>query len=119
MFGFTRVITLLSLLQACHSEPAPADFGQCDRDCRWHYGFFDRTITGTRVGALGHPDSLGRSCRCSQAGKELGKKKLKRAEKHEFDAADYWCGNFSTQVRLSPSSMFALNLFYVCPQPTQ
>lgn len=68
------------------------DFQQCDRECRWHFGFYDRSITGTRIGALGHNDTWGRFCRCYKAGSGVIANSIPRVSKKPWDDADFWCG---------------------------
>ena len=68
------------------------DFNQCDRDCRWAYGFYNRSITGKRV--YGLEDPLGPSATATLTVRPL-EKKVKGAGK-TFDSAEFWCGNFST-----------------------
>eukprot|EP00947_MAST-08B_sp_MAST-8B-sp1_P002877 g2877.t1 len=89
-------LLLLTLPLAAAQDPAGDDFQQCDRDCRWAHGFFNRSITGVRVGALGNKNSWGRHCKCYAAdGQQLGDP-IERQFTKNFDSADYWCGNFST-----------------------
>ena len=70
------------------------DFQQCDRECRWQFSrFYDRAVTGVRVGALGKNDSWGQHCRCYRHGKELMSHPLiKRVSRKPWDTADFWCG---------------------------
>lgn len=67
------------------------DFEQCDRECRWTLGFYDRNVTGVRVGHLGHEDPLGRHCRCFLNGVEV-REKIHRITTKAWDDADFWCG---------------------------
>ena len=69
------------------------DFNQCDRDCRWAYGFYNRSITGKRV--YGLEDPFGTKCNCYVDGAPFGEK-VKRELAKTFDSAEFWCGNFST-----------------------
>ena len=70
------------------------DFQQCDRECRWQFDrFYDRAVTGTRVGALGRNDSWGRYCRCFRNGLPMNDSNLiKRVTKKAWDDAEFWCG---------------------------
>ena len=65
-------------------------FGQCDRQCRAAYGFYDRSITGARRGALGD------SCACSRAGEPLGEEQPWRS--HTPWNESFWCDDFSTAL---------------------
>ena len=94
----TRLAILAGALVMCASwaREIVTDFQQCDRDCRWVNGFFNRTITGKRVDVFGLDDPLGRHCQCYDgAGNKMGGK-IDRLVAKTFDDADYWCGNFST-----------------------
>lgn len=86
---------------------AVVDFQQCDRECRWHYGFYDRRITGVRIGALGHNNSWGRSCRCYKDGKVISDS-IPRTSLKAWDDAEFWCGNGGN------SSDPGFNTSYVC-----
>lgn len=81
------------------------DFQMCDRQCRYEYGFYDRTIVGTRVGVAGHSDALGRHCRCSSTnGTQIGEMQPRTSLKPWDD--HFWCGNFSSSLvcALNPGS---------------
>ena len=69
------------------------DFQQCDRQCRWKYGFFDRAITGVRVGYFGNRNSWGQHCTCYKSGKQLGEDAgVPHVSTKSWDTADFWCG---------------------------
>jgi len=77
-------------------------FGTCDRSCRYTYGFFDRSIRGKRVGALGNEDRFGRYCKCYRDSKALDDDKIHRLIYDKKWANDTWNGNgnnYSTSVR--------------------
>ena len=65
-------------------------FHECDRQCRSAYGFFDRSVTGARVGALGQ------HCSCSRAGAPLGD--LQPYQSHKAWNSSFWCGDFETSL---------------------
>ena len=79
------------------------DFQQCDRDCRWVYGFYDKSITGVRVDADGYPLEFGEHCLCTRSGEEIIGDLIRRSVPKAFDE-NFWCGNFST------SNVCAMNL---------
>jgi hypothetical protein len=69
------------------------DFQQCNRQCRWKYGFFDRAITGVRVGYFGNRNSWGQHCTCYKSGKQLGEDAgVPHVSTKSWDTADFWCG---------------------------
>ena len=65
-------------------------FHECDRQCRSAYGFYDRSVTGARVGALGQ------HCSCSRAGAPLGD--LQPYQSHKAWNSSFWCGDFETSL---------------------
>jgi hypothetical protein len=66
------------------------DFQQCDRQCRYQFGFYDRFINGIRVGALDHHDKLGRHCDCYKNHTKIGN--VLRSSFKSWNDADFWCG---------------------------
>ena len=88
----SAVFLVLPLLILGLLSAAAFDFQQCDRECRWHFGFYDRGVTGVRVGALGNNNSLGRSCRCYKDGQVLSAS-MPRTSLKQWDDADFWCGS--------------------------
>jgi hypothetical protein len=67
------------------------DFQQCDRQCRYLFGFYDRAITGIRAGALGNKDRFGAYCNCYKNNTSIGQK-LKRSTLKPWNDSDFWCG---------------------------
>mmetsp|Transcript_126050 Transcript_126050/g.251650 ORF Transcript_126050/g.251650 Transcript_126050/m.251650 type:complete len:458 (+) Transcript_126050:59-1432(+) len=61
---------------------------QCSRQCRWKYGFFDRTITGKE----GKEDEM---CEC-YTGQGLELDPVRMYEHKRFDVATTWGGNSKT-----------------------
>ena len=94
------VLTLLCVL-IVFVTPNGDTFGTCDRSCRYKFGFFDREITGNRVGALGNEDRWGRYCKCYQNGKPIDAEKIDRLIYNKEWARDTWNGhdNYTTAVR--------------------
>ena len=90
--------TYFSLLSSSASATEVVhDFQQCDRDCRWVYGFFDRSIVGERVDKEGYASPLGGHCLCkTSGGEEVIGELIERGVKKDFDGENYWCGNFDT-----------------------
>ena len=41
------IVAALALVMVAGGNEDTSDFQQCDRDCRWQHGFFNRTITGS------------------------------------------------------------------------
>ena len=83
-------------ISATHTDP----FNQCDRQCRDAYGFYDRSITGRRVGALGQ------GCACLHAGEPFGDEQPWRSKKPWNSS--FWCDNFSTALVCAAEPMFSL-----------
>ena len=65
-------------------------FHQCDKQCRSAYGFYDRSITGARIGVFGQ------RCACHRAGEPLGEEQPWRSHKPWNES--FWCGDFSTSL---------------------
>eukprot|EP00320_Phaeocystis_rex_P020804 CAMPEP_0119072646 /NCGR_PEP_ID=MMETSP1178-20130426/58501_1 /TAXON_ID=33656 /ORGANISM="unid sp, Strain CCMP2000" /LENGTH=341 /DNA_ID=CAMNT_0007054671 /DNA_START=153 /DNA_END=1175 /DNA_ORIENTATION=- len=65
-------------------------FRQCDKQCRSAYGFYDRSITGVRLGAFGQ------HCKCHRAGEPVGEEQPWRSHKPWNET--FWCGDFSTPL---------------------
>lgn len=72
------------------------DFQQCDRQCRFQFGFYDRSITGERVDVLSHKNPFGRYCKCYKTNNGTNKtvigKRLERSTLKPWDDEDFWCG---------------------------
>ena len=90
LLATTSILLLATSTSISHATDV-VDFQQCDRQCRFQFGFYDRSITGIRVGALDHHDPLGRSCDCYKHNEKIGS--LKRSTLKPWDDADFWCGN--------------------------
>lgn len=102
MKNFIIVFIVLLCVFFAFVTPNSDTFHTCDRSCRYEYGFFDRTISGKRVGALGNEDSLGRYCKCYQNNKVMNKDKIKRLIYDKEWAEDTWNGNgnnYTTTVK--------------------
>lgn len=82
----------LAVVAACLaiSSSQQDPFHQCDRQCRSAYGFYDRSVTGARVG------TLGQHCTCRRAGVPLGA--LQPYESHKAWNGSFWCGDFETSL---------------------
>lgn len=100
--GLACFLVLLSAARAAQDavnlgKDVVKDFQQCDRDCRWVYGFYEKDITGTRVNADGSEDEwFGEHCLCSRAGRPLMEPNLiRRSVKKTWDDR-FWCGDFQT-----------------------
>lgn len=100
--GLACFLVLLSAARAAQDavnlgKDVVKDFQQCDRDCRWVYGFYEKDITGTRVNADGSEDEwFGEHCLCSRAGRPLMEPNLiRRSVKKTWDER-FWCGDFQT-----------------------
>ena len=89
-----RLILLAAV--ASGSELPTAGFQQCDRECRFKFGFYDRNITGVRIGALKHNDSWGRFCRCyrqdNTSEQVVISESIPRVSHKPWDDAEFWCG---------------------------
>lgn len=78
------------------------EFFQCDRECRYHFGFFDRNIVGYRRAFNGIWHQWGKGCCCfsrtNTTSMELlnGGKLINRTSKKTFDEADTWSGTATT-----------------------
>merc|ERR1711937_641986 len=70
-------------------EVVSSDFQQCDRDCRWVYGFYNEDIQGERVTEAGYPSSFGGHCLCTDKGQDVVGKVVKRSLKKDFDQNDF------------------------------
>eukprot|EP00941_MAST-03F_sp_MAST-3F-sp1_P004774 g4774.t1 len=68
------------------------EYQQCYRECRWKYGFFDRSITGIRTGAFGNDNSWGLHCRCLRNGEKIPGDDIDRTSTKPWDDSEYWCG---------------------------
>jgi len=72
------------------------DLYQCDRQCRWEYGFLDRDIIGRRV--------EGSKCKCykriadDQYAELNDGETLDRFNRNEFDVENTWSGDFSCDL---------------------
>ena len=84
------VLLLLTTLTLPSSSTDVIDFQQCDRQCRYQFGFYDRAITGVRVGALGHNNSFGSHCNCYKNQDNVGN--VKRSSLKPWNEQDFWCG---------------------------
>ena len=82
----------LTVVAACLtiSSTQQDPFHECDRQCRSAYGFYDRSVTGARVGALGQ------HCACRRAGEPLGV--LQPYQSHKAWNSSFWCGDFETSL---------------------
>ena len=82
----------LTVVAACLaiSSTQQDPFHECDRQCRSAYGFYDRSITGARVG------TFGQHCTCRREGKALGV--LQPYQSHKTWNSSFWCGDFETSL---------------------
>ena len=82
----------LAVVAACLtiSSTQQDPFHECDRQCRSAYGFYDRSITGARVGALGQ------HCACSRAGEPFSA--AQPYQSHKAWNSSFWCGDFNTSL---------------------
>jgi len=67
---------------------------QCDRQCRWKYGFTDRSIVGKRVAKISFVfDGKGRYCTCFKGAEQLGTgSMIPRHGEKSFDTENTWSG---------------------------
>lgn len=78
-----------------------SDRFQCDRECRWKYGFFDRTIIGENANGRWIADN--QRCRCYRLINETAAELLDNGDevpkwtKRDFDSETTWSGDFSCQ----------------------
>eukprot|EP00746_Dinoflagellata_sp_MGD_P037892 gnl/MRDRNA2_/MRDRNA2_191067_c0_seq1.p1 gnl/MRDRNA2_/MRDRNA2_191067_c0~~gnl/MRDRNA2_/MRDRNA2_191067_c0_seq1.p1 ORF type:complete len:358 (+),score=61.64 gnl/MRDRNA2_/MRDRNA2_191067_c0_seq1:76-1149(+) len=73
------------------------EFYQCDRQCRWHFGFFNRRIVGLRRAWVGLMHHTGRFCKCfeqTDSGLVIvgGGELIPLHEEKQFDSLDTWSG---------------------------
>ena len=97
-----RAVPLLLLVafSGVVSQEIAAGFEQCNRECRFHFGFYDRNVTGVRVGVNGHKDRFGHHCLCYKDGIELPDK-IQRVTTKAWDDA----GSALTPSALNPTSV--------------
>lgn len=78
-----------------------SDLFQCDRECRWKFGFGDRSIVGLRTSYAGIFKDEGNACCCYQHTTE-GVTKLNdgqlidRTSQKDFDTENTWSGTDTT-----------------------
>ena len=68
-------------------------FRQCDRQCRWRYGFYQRHITGEPVS---HSIFSSKMCQCFRDGQKFGA--LQPWESLKAWNESFWCGDFKTSL---------------------
>ena len=86
----------LTVVAACLaiSSTQQDPFHECDRQCRSAYGFYDRSVTGARVG------TFGQHCTCRRSShppfEPLGV--LQPYQSHKTWNSSFWCGDFETSL---------------------
>lgn len=86
----------LTVVAACLaiSSTQQDPFHECDRQCRSAYGFYDRSVTGARVG------TFGQHCKCERSShppfEPLGV--LQPYQSHKTWNSSFWCGDFETSL---------------------
>lgn len=91
------------------------DNEQCDRECRWNFGFYDRNVTGLRVGLAGRRDRLGHHCRCYRDGREISRS-VERVTTKTWDDAEFWCGRGGNGTAAGFNTTFVCVLDSSVPQ---
>ena len=103
-----KLTTLFILLQSSIANDV-IDFQQCNRQCRFQFGFYDRDITGIRVGVLNNPNKLGRHCNCYKNDTKIGN--VLRSTLKPWDTEEFWCGTGGNS-----STNQGFNTTFVCVQ---
>eukprot|EP00927_Polykrikos_kofoidii_P025192 TRINITY_DN22692_c0_g1_i1.p1 TRINITY_DN22692_c0_g1~~TRINITY_DN22692_c0_g1_i1.p1 ORF type:complete len:334 (-),score=40.60 TRINITY_DN22692_c0_g1_i1:240-1241(-) len=84
-------------------EERQTDFFQCDRECRWKYGFFRRNITGRRFSTWWNTLGRGNECKCfdlssdSPTTQMAGSAVIPAYSKKDFDTNTTWSGDFNSK----------------------
>ena len=87
------VLYLTSVMGVPLTQDDLADFDECDRQCRFTYGFYNRSVTGVRVLKNGEPSKVGEECLCIDEPTTLVPRITQKAWDEEF-----WCGGFATDL---------------------
>ncbi len=82
----TLTIPILLLLVRTNTTHDP--FRQCDRQCRYAHGFYDRTVTGQRTR---------KGCSCFRGPEPLGNSTQPFVSQKPWNES-FWCGDFETDL---------------------
>jgi hypothetical protein len=94
VFGFLAVLcgTSVAGVPFFTSQDDLTDFQECSRQCRFAYGFYNRSIAGVRVLKDGKPSQVGENCQCNDE-----PTLVPRISQKPWDE-EFWCGGFDTDL---------------------